>query len=83
MYLTSVRTETRNMVNRRDAHPGPGVEHLDAVAVGVGEQRRGDLPLVLHQRVVTGVPVTLRSATSGQDQETQLYNKAAKVQARS
>ena len=42
-----------------DIHPGPGVEHLDAVAVGVGEQRRGDLPLVLQQRVVTGVPVTL------------------------
>ena len=42
-----------------DVHPGPGVEHLEPVAVGVGQQGRRDVVQVLDQGVVPGIPITL------------------------
>ena len=40
----------------------PGVEHLEAVTVGVGEQGRRDVVQVPDQRVVPSVAVTLSNA---------------------
>ena len=42
-----------------DVHPGPGVEHLEPVAVGVGQQRRRDVVQVLDQGVISGISITL------------------------
>ena len=42
-----------------DVHPGPGVEHLEPVAVSVGQERRGDVVQVFDQGVISGVSITL------------------------
>ena len=42
-----------------DVHPGPGVEHLEPVAVSVGQDGRRDVVQVFDQGVISGVPITL------------------------
>ena len=42
-----------------DVHPGPGVKHLEPVAVSVGQEGRRDVVQVLDQGVISGIPVTL------------------------
>ena len=42
-----------------DVHPGPGVEHLEPVAVSVGQEGCCDVVQVFDQGVISGVPITL------------------------
>ena len=42
-----------------DVHPGPGVEHLEPVAVSVGQEGRRDVVQVFDQGVISGVSITL------------------------
>ena len=46
-----------------DVHPGPGVEHLEPVAVSVGQEGRRDVVQVFDQGVIPGIPVTLNILT--------------------
>ena len=42
-----------------DVHPGPGVEHLEPVAVSVGQERSRDVVQVFDQGVISGIPIPL------------------------
>ena len=42
-----------------DVHSGPGVEHLEPVTVGVGQEGRRDVVQVLDQGVIPGISIPL------------------------